>query len=321
MNEDWDNLHTLRDFARWGASRFNAAGLFFGHGTDNALDEALALVLHALHLEHAELPESWLDSRLDLAERRAVVELLRRRIEGRRPAAYLTGRAWFAGLEFAVDERVLVPRSPIAELIENGFAPWLNPGLAPRVLDLCTGSGCIAIACAHWLSEVFKDGAPRVDAVDLSADALDVARDNVSRHGLEDRVALYRSDLYAELPEDARYALIVSNPPYVPDDEMRALPDEYRAEPELALRADDDGLAIVSRILADASRYLLPGGIIVVEVGNSAAVLARRFPDVPFTWFDFERGGDGVFLLTAEQVESHRADFLNEVNDRESTQS
>lgn len=294
MNE----LKTIRDLVRWGTSRFNEAGLFFGHGTDNALDESLSLVLHALHLDYS-LPEAYLDTRLSVAEKTAVTGLLQRRIDERIPAAYLTGRSWFAGLEFIVNEHVLVPRSPIAELLERGFEPWIEADSVSRVLDLCTGSGCIAIAAAHYLPQA------EVDAVDISTDALDVAGKNVARHDLEERVFLHQGNLYEALPDGQRFDVIVSNPPYVSHEEYRDLPGEYHREPALGLEADDEGLAIVVKILREASARLNPGGIIVVEVGNSAKALERRYPDAPFTWLEFEHGGEGVFLLTAEQLKDY----------------
>lgn len=295
------SLHTLRDCVRWGASRFREAGLFFGHGTDNALDEALALVLHALHLDHS-LPESYLDTRLTPGELEQVLALIGRRVEERIPAAYLTHEAWFAGLSFYVDERVLVPRSPIAELIEARFEPWLDAEATTRILDLCTGSGCIAVACALAF--------PQADVVasDLSEAALEVAGINVRRHGLEGRLRLVHSDLFADLPP-GDFDLIVSNPPYVPDSTMEALPREYLHEPSLGLKAGPRGLDVVIRMLAEAPERLRPGGVLVVEVGEAQAALAERFPQVPFLWLEFERGGEGVFLLTAEQLAEHAEAF------------
>ncbi len=299
-----EDLSTIRDWVRWGASRFREAGLFFGHGTDNAFDESLALVLHALHLDHDQ-GLAYLDARLTREEKERVLGYLTRRVEERVPAAYITHEAWFAGLSFYVNENVLVPRSPIAELIEQGFEPWLNDEEELRVLDLCTGSGCIAIACAHYLPNAW------VDASDISPSALEVAQVNVDRHQLEERVSLFRSDLFDDLPE-ARYDLIVSNPPYVSSEEMESLPEEYGHEPALGLEAGADGLEIVSRILAEGARWLKPGGIMVVEVGDSMESLMRRYPRVPFLWLDFERGGHGVFLLTAEQLQQYQNQFSEE---------
>jgi ribosomal protein L3 glutamine methyltransferase len=290
-----DQLHTLRDFVRWGASRFNAAGLYFGHGTDNALDEASALVLHALHLP-PDLAADYFPANLTGAEKQAVLALFLRRIEERLPAAYLTGRTWFMGLSFQVDERVLVPRSPIAELIEQQFQPWLDdPDGVNRILDLCTGSGCIGVACAYAFPRV------EVDLVDVSADALDVARRNVVEHALEDRVAVVESDLFAELGR-RRYDLIVSNPPYVAEDEYASLPEEYHREPALGLTAGTDGLDIVRRILIEAERYLTANGLLVVEVGNSREAVLEAWPQVPFIWPEFEHGGEGVFLIGAAEL-------------------
>lgn len=301
---DWndDGLTTLRDYLRFGVSRFQEACLYYGHGTDNALDEAVALVLPALHLPH-DLPPVYLDSHLTPSERSVVLALLRRRVEERRPVPYLTRRAWFAGLEFYVDERVLIPRSPIAELIERQLAPWVEPAAVTRLLDLCCGCGCIGIAAALTFPEA------SVTLSDVSPEALAVTALNVRLHGLDgSRVQPVVSDLFAGLG-DAVYDVILTNPPYVDRAELAALPAEYRHEPMLALAAGEDGLAVVLRILRDAGRHLSPTGILVVEVGASNAALVERLPRVPFLWLDFERGGEGVFLLTAEQIHAYQGAF------------
>lgn len=292
--KDLDNLRTITDWVRWGASRFAAAGLHYGHGTDNPVDEALVLVRHALHLGH-DLPREFYAARLTEDEKRVIAGLFERRIAERVPAPYLTGEAWFAGLPFHVDPRVLIPRSPFAELIENGFEPWLEEERVTRVLDLCTGSGCIAIGCALAFPEA------EVDAVELSDDALAVAQRNVQRHGVEARVQLLAGDLWAPV-QGRSYDLIVSNPPYVSDASMDALPPEYAHEPELGLRSGPDGLDVVARILGAAREHLRPGGVLVVEVGEAADAVARAWPELPFTWLEFARGGSGVFLLTAEEL-------------------
>lgn len=292
-----NELLSIQDFIRWGASRFNEAGLHFGHGTDNALDEAAWLVLHALSLP-ADLPEVYYRSRITKIEQGAVMSLLLERIQSRKPAAYLTGEAWFCGLSFKINESVLVPRSPIAELIQDGFSPWLDGVEVARVLDLCTGSGCIGIACAH----AFPDA--QVDITDISGAALDVANKNVDRHHLQDRVIAIESDVFKSLSINT-YELIVTNPPYVDAREMKALPGEYQQEPVLGLAAGEDGLDIVRKILARAGNYLAPDGLLVVEVGNSQPAVEEAWPDAPFTWLDFEKGGHGVFLITADQLRSH----------------
>ncbi len=294
----YDELETLADFVRWGASRFMAAGLVFGHGTDNAADEAAFLVQAALELQPG-MPEHFWQCRLTRAEKEAIAVLFERRIDERKPAAYLTGRAWFMGLAFHVDERVLVPRSPLAELLGRRCEPWVDPAGVRQVLDLCTGSGCIAVAAAR----IFPGA--RVDASDVSAEALTVAQRNVDAHRLNGRIRLLRSDVFDEIPE-ARYQLIISNPPYVDQQDMQALAPEFRHEPQLGLEAGVDGLAIVHRILAHAPEYLDDDGVLIVEVGNSAEALVEAYPDVPFTWVEFEHGGDGVFVLSAAELRASK---------------
>jgi ribosomal protein L3 glutamine methyltransferase len=300
---------TIRQSILEGASRLQAAGVVFGHGTDNALDEAATLVLHALGLPF-NLPGDQLDRGLSEAQRRHIDELIGQRIRTRKPAAYLTGETLFAGLPFYVDERVLVPRSPIAELIGDGFRPWLDPGQVRHVLDLCTGSGCIGIACAFAFPEA------HVDLADLSADALAVAERNLRRHALQGRVRTIHSDLFEALGGQA-YDLIVCNPPYVPDEDVRQLPEEYRHEPPLGLVAGEDGLDIVLRILARAPSHLSASGILVTEVGYSQPALEAAFPAVPFLWLDFEFGGEGVFLLEREQLVTYHAAFAKAARQRQ----
>jgi len=295
-------LSTLRDYIRWAASRFTEARLNFGHGAVTALDEAAALILHTLYQPY-DLAEPYLDTVLTLDERQHVIDIIDKRINDRVPAAYLTHEAIFAGLSFYVDERVLVPRSPIAELIEQRFSPWVIEEQVEGILDLCTGSGCIAIACAYAFPDAF------VDAVELSTDALAVAEKNIREHHQENAVTLYQSDLFEALPNN-HYDIIVSNPPYVCLEEWRQLPAEFRAEPDMGFKGGESGLDIVIRILADADNYLTDKGVLIVEVGSSAETLQNAFPDVPFYWLDFERGGTGVLLLTAEQVNLYHHLFL-----------
>lgn len=277
-----------------GARRLARAHVFFGHGTDNARDEAASLTLHALGLTH-EGGAALYRRRVSRAGALRARQLITRRIAARIPAAYLTGRAWFAGLEFEVDPRVLVPRSPLAELIERRFEPWADPRRVRRILDLGTGSGCIAIACARALPRA------RVDAVDISRQALAVARRNVARHRLGRRVLLRESDHFSALGR-ATYDIIVANPPYVGARELERLPAEYRHEPRVALAAGPQGLDSVTVILREARRHLRAKGLLIVEVGNSEAAVARAFPRLPFLWLEFARGGGGVFLLTREQL-------------------
>jgi ribosomal protein L3 glutamine methyltransferase len=295
-------LSSIRDYIRWAASQFTEAKICFGHGTETALDEAAALVLHTVHQPY-NLSEFYLASVLTPSERLAIIDIVQRRIEQRIPAAYLTHEAIFAGLSFYVDERVLVPRSPIAELIEQRFAPWVEEDNVVRILDLCTGSACIAIACAYAFRHAL------VDAVDLSEDALNVAEINVEKHLMDDSVTLYHSDLFQQLPK-TRYDIIVSNPPYVAIDEWESLPEEFHAEPEMGFTGGESGLDLVLRILVDANDYLAEQGILVIEVGSSAETLQSMFPDLPFCWLDFQRGGDGIFLLTAAQVQQYHELFI-----------
>ncbi len=287
-------LLTLRDWVRWGASLFNANALYFGHGTDNALDEALALVLHAVHLDHS-LPASFLDARVTQTEAQRIAQLMKRRVDERVPLAYLTGHARFAGLDFIVTPDVLIPRSPIAELIEASFQPWINPDSIDSVLDLCCGSGCIGIATAVALPDA------HVDLVDISDKAIAVAEKNIQRHRLDAQVSAIESDLF-ECLDGRRYDLILCNPPYVSSDEYAALSGEYHQEPILGLEAGGDGLDVVRRILEEAADFLNPGGVLIVEVGSAAAALIDNYPDLPFTWLDFAHGGDGVFLLSREEL-------------------
>ena len=301
-----NDLITLRDLIRWGTSQFNAAGLSFTQGMPTAIDEAAYLCLSALHLP-PDFSVEYFDCVLTMDERLNVLDLFQQRID-HRPSAYITNEAWFAGFNFFVDERVLIPRSPIAELIQQQFSPWIYPEQVNNILDLCTGSGCIAIACAY----AFEDA--QVDASDVSPDALAVAEINRQNHGLQERVDLIESNLFEKLA-GKRYDIIVSNPPYVSEQEVAQLPAEFDFEPgSLALAAGDEGLDIVLPMLLKARQHLTDEGILVVEVGYSQAALERALPDVPFFWIDFEFGGDGVFLLTAKQLEAHQADFERAVN-------
>lgn len=288
-------LQTVRDLLRFAVSRFQEAALTFGHGTDNAFDEAAYLILHTLHLPLDRL-EPFLDARLTAAERSQVAALFARRIDERVPAAYLTGEAWLGDFRFHVDKRVIVPRSFIAELLPDGLAPYVDEADAVRkALDLCTGSGCLAILMAHAYPNA------DIDAVDLSSDALAVAQRNVSEYGLADRINLIRSDLFANL-RDKSYDLIISNPPYVPTTAMQALPPEYRHEPPLALAGGADGLDAVRAIVDAAPRHLNPHGTLVVEVGGGRDAAEAVFPTLPFVWLQTRSSGDSVFLLKREDL-------------------
>ncbi|GBU12719.1 N5-glutamine methyltransferase [Enterobacterales bacterium] len=300
VDEAVGELHTIQDMIRWTVSRLNAANVYYGHGTDNPWDEAVQLVLPSVYLP-LDIPEDMHNARLTSSERHLIVERVIRRVNERVPVAYLTNKAWFCGMEFYVDERVLVPRSPIGELINNRFSGILR-GKPQHILDMCTGSGCIAIACAYAYPET------EVDAVDISPDALAVAEQNIEAHGIEHWVTPIRSDLFRDLPA-LQYDLIVTNPPYVDEDDMSDLPQEYRHEPELGLASGSDGLKLTRRILSCAPDYLTDDGVLICEVGNSMVHLIDQYPEIPFTWLEFENGGDGVFMLTKQQLVEHAEHF------------
>ncbi|MDR0182463.1 50S ribosomal protein L3 N(5)-glutamine methyltransferase [Lysobacter arvi] len=289
---------SIIDLIRYGGSRFNEAGLTFGHSYDNALDEATQLVLHALHLPH-DLSPVYGASRVTAAEQAKVLALFQRRIDERVPAAYLTGEAWFAGLSFKSDRRALVPRSPIAELIPHGYEPWLGGREVERVLDLCTGSGCIAIATAHYHPHW------QVDGVDINDDALSLAQENKQRlHA--DNVTLRKSDLFNQLQGQV-YDLIVTNPPYVTNDETDALPQEYSHEPELGLRAGHDGLDLALKILRDAPDHLTENGLLICEVGEAEHALVALLPELPMAWVEFKVGQMGIFVVERADLVEHHA--------------
>lgn len=294
-------LITIRDYLRWGSSCFAEAALEYGHGTDNPWDDAVQLLCFALHLP-IDSTEEVLDARLTQSEREQMVRLIELRIVERKPVPYMTHRAWFAGLEFYVDERVLIPRSPIAELIEQHFSPWIEEEPS-AILDLCTGSACIAIAMAM----AFPDA--HVDAVDVDPDALAVAAMNVERYGLQNQVKLLQSDLFSALGAQ-KYDLIVTNPPYVSEEAISALGLEFQHEPHQAFAGKgEDGLEIVQKILSQAAEFLTERGVLICEVGDSDDLLEARFPTVPFTWIEFTQGGKGVFVLTRAQLREYAAEF------------
>ena len=292
-------LATIIDFIRYGASRFAAAGLTFGHSHDNPIDEATHLVLASLHLP-PDLSPVYGAGKLTSEEREQVLGLIERRVNERLPVAYLVGETWFAGLKFKSDRRALVPRSPIAELIESGFAPWLDERRIERALDLCTGSGCIGIAMAEYNPDW------RVDLVDVSDEALSLARENIVFQHVEGRVEAIKSDLFTGV-RGRKYDLIVSNPPYVTEDEYAALPGEYAHEPKLGLTSGADGLDICLRILDEAADLLSDDGLLIVEVGESEHALATLLPEVPFVWIEFKVGAMGVFALERRDLVEHQA--------------
>jgi len=295
MNNVADELLTVRDWMRWAVSRFNEADLFYGHGTENAWDEAAWLILATLHLPRHTL-EPWLDARLTQKERLAVLNLLQQRIARRLPTAYLVQEAWLGEFRFYVDERVIVPRSYFAELLEDGFSPWIeNSEEVTSALDLCTGSGCLAILMAHAFPNA------EIDAIDISPDALAVASRNIADYALEQQVQAIRSDLFGAV-KNKRYDLILSNPPYVTTEAMDALPPEYRHEPSLALAAGEDGLDVVRRILKEAKRHLNPGGVIAIEVGHNRDLVEAAFPDLSAVWLDTETAAEKVFLVSRDDL-------------------
>ena len=290
-------LSTIIDLIRYGASRFAGAELTFGHSYDNALDEATHLVLHTLHLPH-DLSPAYGSAKLTAVEKKAVLKLIERRVKERKPVAYLTGEAWFAGLKFKSDERALVPRSPIAETIQNGFSPWLDGTVVQRALDMCTGSGCIGIAMAAHNPDW------RVDLADISDKALSLARENIHFQNVEDRVRAIKSDLFAGLKGEV-YDLIVSNPPYVTKQEFAALPPEYAHEPALGLTAGEDGLDFALRILDEAPRHLSADGWLICEVGEAERALSALLPRLPLNWIEFAVGQMGVFAIARADIVKH----------------
>jgi len=293
MEQIINQLYTIQDFIRWAASMFNSSDIYYGHGSDNAIDEAKQLVLPSLNLP-LTIPAEFYAANLTLDEKRIIIDNVLARIEKHIPTPYLTNRAWFCGHQFYVDERVLIPRSPIGELIENHLVGIID--FEPRnILDLCTGSGCIGIACAYEYDDV------QVDVADISIDALEVAQINIESHQLSHRVLPILSDLFNDLP-DIEYDVIISNPPYVDEEDMNDLPSEFKVEPELALVAGNDGLDIVKRILKQSADHLSKFGVLVCEVGNSSVALQERYPQIPFKWINFKQGGDGVFMLTKKQL-------------------
>jgi ribosomal protein L3 glutamine methyltransferase len=291
-------LTTIRDFIRWGSSEFLRNELSFGHGFVDAFDESRYLILHALSLPY-DWPDAYFDAVLTLPEREQVIDILQLRISTRQPAAYITRESWFCGLKFYVDERVLVPRSPMAELISNQFEPWADSSGVQRILDLCTGSGCIAIASQYHFPSA------EVCASDVSPEALEVAALNLEQHDLSDQVTLYESDLFDSIPAQS-FDVIVSNPPYVDAEDMSALGEEFHCEPAIGLRAGNDGLLLVDRILARAGEFLSEHGVIFIELGNSQAALENKYDFLPMTWIEFEFGGGGVCAIQAQDLQQQQ---------------
>lgn len=294
-----DNLHTIRDYIRWSISEMTTNKSYFGHGSDSIWDEAVHLVLNAINVSH-DIDSEMVDSRLLTQEKKTIIDYVYQRACQRKPLPYILKKAWFAGMEFDIDERVIIPRSPLAELIHNDFSPWVNDiDGVKNVLDLCTGSGCIGIAC----TTVFEDA--DITLVDISDDALSMANHNIKKHQLSDRVRAVKSDLFNNL-KGQKFDVIVSNPPYVDKHDFDSMPKEYHYEPKLALEAGYDGLDLAKRIILEADQYMTEKGVLIVEVGNSQHALMEMCPDIPFTWLSFSEGGDGVFLLTYDELVKYK---------------
>lgn len=297
------NLVTIKDYVRFCISEMNSQNAYYGHGSTNSWDEAVHLVISAINLQY-ELDSSMIDARLTLEERELILDYIYQRAYTRKPLPYILKKAWFADMEFDIDERVIIPRSPVSELIKHAFSPWVNNQYdAKNVMDLCTGSGCIGIACA----EVFTNA--NVTLVDISEDALEIANKNIKKHNLTNRVSAIKSDLFTNVG-DVKYNLIVSNPPYVDKQDIDSMPKEYHYEPKLALEAGDDGLDLAKKIILEADKYLTQDGVLIVEVGNSQHALMNMCPDIPFTWLSFENGGDGVFLLNYQELIQYKDKFI-----------
>ena len=303
-----DNLRTIKDWIRFGISQSYAHQLYYGHGSDNPSDEIIALVLRTLELP-LDLESLFLTTNLLPLEKEALFEKLRQRIDERVPVSYILNEAIFCNHSFYIDNRVLIPRSPVAELIDEQFSPWIEPDKILSLCDLCTGSGCIGIAATLNLPSLMK-----TTLVDISQDALDVAQLNINRFGVEDFVETIHSDLFENVPPESQFDIIISNPPYVPTASMEKLPQEYRHEPDFALDGGQDGLHLVDKILADAHNYMSKSGILIVEVGEAQEFLEEKYPDVPFTWLQFLNGGEGVFLLTAQELIDHHDEFAKHAN-------
>lgn len=298
-----DNLHTIRDFIRWTMTEMTAEKVFFGHGSDNMWDEAVHLVLSAINMTH-DIDTNMVSSNLLKEEKKAIIKYVYQRTHERKPLSYILKKAWFVDMEFDIDERVIIPRSPIAELIRNDYAPWVNDADSIKnVLDLCTGSGCIGIASSF----VFENA--DVTLVDISDDALEIANHNIKKHQLSDRVTAVKSDLFDNLG-GKKFGVIVSNPPYVDNEDLASMPAEYHFEPKLALEAGNDGLDLAKRIILEAGKHLTEDGVLIVEVGNSQHALMEMCPDIPFTWLSFAEGGDGVFLLTYNELIQYKEQFI-----------